>query len=591
MREHADEGSVTSGCGYVCKYTPIAVLAGFGVESTRLSPHIGDPTRGEALTHPNLCSYCKAIICSTQRHDVDELLLTSCCDSMRRTADAIDGYGELSYLRILDLPHCDSACAVERYTMQIKHVFEDYSQRTGRTFDLGAAVASVGVAPAQPTGPYLAIVGARMEGDLYRRICDRSPLPVRDLTCVGCEGVGPVPPEERTDVDAFLSWYAGALLAQPGCMRMSVPDDRRTLALDPHLAGVIYHGLKFCDFYSYDFTQLASQLIVPITRLETDWNDQGSGQLATRVDALIESLDLTHAEGNLTMFGPSSSAPRPSEAPGSSSGDPVPHAHHFAGIDSGSTSTDVVIVDETGDVVAHVVRSTGAHALESARSALDDALAQAALAPHDLAYTIATGYGRDGIGIGDAEVTEITCHARGAHEVAPACRTVIDIGGQDSKAIRLGPDGSVRGFAMNDKCAAGTGRFLEAMARTLELSVDELARMGTTWEEDIALSTMCTVFAESEVVSLIAQNKRTSDIVHGIDKSVAVKTAALVSRVGEEPVYLITGGVAQNAGVVAALSARLGSTVQVPSDPQVCGALGAALIARDRMVVRKDTCE
>lgn len=570
---------MSTSCGYVCKYTPVAILAGFGVQPIRLSPRPDDAEQGSALAHPNLCSYCKALICSMQHHDVDELLLTSCCDSMRRTADIVESYGDLSYLRVLDLPHCGSTCAIERYAAQIEQVFEDYAEKTGHPFDLDAAVASIGTKAEQPRTSYLAVAGARMEEDLYRHICEKSPIPVRDLTCTGSGGVGPVPPEAHDSVDAFLSWYAGALLGQTSCMRMSVPDDRRELVLDPHLAGVIYHSLKFCDFYSYDFTQLTSQLTVPVTRLETDWSEQASGQLSTRIDALLENLDVAPVGKDSPMFGFASS-PIPGERPGT-------HTHpFFAGIDSGSTSTDVVIIDETARVVAHVVRPTGAHALESARSALDDALAQATITGDDLVSTIATGYGRAGIGVGDAEVTEITCHARGAHEMAPGCRTVIDIGGQDSKVIHLGLDGSVQGFAMNDKCAAGTGRFLEAMARTLELSVDELAQMGTTWKEDIALSTMCTVFAESEVVSLIAQNKRTADIVHGIDKSVAAKTAALVSRVGGEPDYLMTGGVAQNAGVVAALSSKLESPVQVPDDPQVCGALGAALIARDRMSTR-----
>ena len=256
---------------------------------------------------------------------------------------------------------------------------------------------------------------------------------------------------------------------------------------------------------------------------------------------------------------------------------------YFAGIDSGSTSTDVAIIDRDATLVAHVVRSTGARAIDSAEAALSDALSQAGISKDELAYTVSTGYGRTGIGIGDAQVTEITCHARGAHHLDPQARTIIDIGGQDSKAIRMDEEGAVVSFAMNDKCAAGTGRFLEAMARILELSVDELAQMGTDWDEDITLSTMCTVFAESEVVSLIAQNKKTADIVHGLDASVASKTAGLVQRVHGEPEYLMTGGVAQNAGVVAALATKLGSPVRVPPDPQVCGALGAALIARDRV--------
>ena len=473
-------------------------------------------------------------------------------------------------MHLIDLPRCADECAVDLYAAQLRKLTRALEEHTGRPFDLAAAVAAVGERPAPAPGPYLAVVGARLEPSLRAAIESRSPVPVRDLTCMGAGGVGPVPDEARQSTDAFIGWYARALLCQESCTRMTAGNDRRRLALDPDLTGVIYHGLKFCDFYSYDYQTLASQVTVPITRLETDWTSQDSGQTLTRIEALIEGLGLTARPA------PASDAEEARMDNG--------RKCYFAGIDSGSTSTDVAIIDRDATLVAHVVRATGARAIDSAEAALSDALSQAGISKDELAYTVSTGYGRTGIGIGDAQVTEITCHARGAHHLDPQARTIIDIGGQDSKAIRMDEEGAVVSFAMNDKCAAGTGRFLEAMARILELSVDELAQMGTDWDEDITLSTMCTVFAESEVVSLIAQNKKTADIVHGLDASVASKTAGLVQRVHGEPEYLMTGGVAQNAGVVAALTSKLGSPVRVPPDPQVCGALGAALIARDRVV-------
>ena len=195
--------------------------------------------------------------------------------------------------------------------------------------------------------------------------------------------------------------------------------------------------------------------------------------------------------------------------------------------------------------------------------------------------TITTGYGRAGIAFRERDVTEITCHAKGAHFLDAGVRTVIDIGGQDSKIIRLDEKGGVRDFAMNDKCAAGTGRFLEMMAHSLGLTLEEMSKMGLKSGEEITISSMCSVFAQSEVVSLIAAGKRPEDIVRGLDRSVAAKVTALAGRSGLEREWMMTGGVAKNPGVVAAIEERLGGKVVLPDEPEICGALGAALIAAE----------
>ena len=252
---------------------------------------------------------------------------------------------------------------------------------------------------------------------------------------------------------------------------------------------------------------------------------------------------------------------------------------YFAGIDSGSATTDVVILDQDRTIVAKVILPTGAGASNGAQRALEQALQQAGLTQADLTATVTTGYGRGVIQTGDKSVTEITCHAKGAHFLHPAVRTVIDIGGQDSKVIRIEPDGSVANFVMNYKCAAGTGRFLEMMARTLELSLEEISTIGLQWKEEITISSMCTVFDDSEVVSLVAQNKALPDIVHGLNQSVATRAAALFRRVGGENPCMMTGGVSRNRGVVAAIEERLGQPLFIHPDAQLCGALGAALFA------------
>lgn len=238
-------------------------------------------------------------------------------------------------------------------------------------------------------------------------------------------------------------------------------------------------------------------------------------------------------------------------------------------------------LNEEKEIVTGIVLPTGAGAAIGAERALEEALKSANLKREDIDAVVTTGYGRSAIQAGDKSITEITCHARGAHFLDPEVRTVIDIGGQDSKVIRLDENGAVANFVMNDKCAAGTGRFLEMMARTMELNLDQMSETGLTYKDDITISSMCTVFAESEVVSLIAQNKATDDIVHGLNKAVASKTVALAKRVGGEEKYMMTGGVSKNKGLVKTLEEKLGTKLVISDKAQLCGALGAALFAAD----------
>ena len=319
---------------------------------------------------------------------------------------------------------------------------------------------------------------------------------------------------------------------------------------------MVYHTLQFCDYYGFEYAGLRSQLPVPLLKIESDGTTQSREQLRTRLEAFAEGF----------------AAPQKGD-------NPMPSHGYFAGIDSGSATTDVVILDQDKTIVAKVILPTGAGASNGAQRALEEALQQAGLTQADLTATVTTGYGRGVIQAGDKSITEITCHAKGAHFLYPQVRTVIDIGGQDSKVIAIAPDGSVTNFVMNDKCAAGTGRFLEMMARTLELSLEEISTVGLQWKEEITISSMCTVFADSEVVSLVAQNKALPDIVHGLNQSVASRAAALYRRAGGTGPCMMTGGVARNQGVVEAIQEKLGQPLFIHPDAQLCGALGAALFA------------
>ncbi len=260
-------------------------------------------------------------------------------------------------------------------------------------------------------------------------------------------------------------------------------------------------------------------------------------------------------------------------------------APYYLGVDVGSLSCDAVLVDGAGERVAWRVVPTGARNKDAIARARAEVMDAAGIPAEAIAATVATGYGRDRVEDRLASVTEITCHARGIHALLPGTELLVDIGGQDSKAIRLSKQGKVVEFAMNDKCAAGTGRFLEAMARALEVEVSELGRLDADEDSDLTLSSMCTVFAESEVVSLIAEGAEVARIVGGLHRAIANRTRSLAKRVAPDYQGLkvaMSGGVARNPGVVRALGKALDVSVSVPPEPDTVGALGAALIARDR---------
>ncbi|MBI2838298.1 MAG: 2-hydroxyglutaryl-CoA dehydratase [Acidobacteria bacterium] len=257
----------------------------------------------------------------------------------------------------------------------------------------------------------------------------------------------------------------------------------------------------------------------------------------------------------------------------------------YLGIDIGSLSCDAVLIDEDARALAGAVVPTGARNRDAIRRATDEVLRAAGVSRDQVAAVVSTGYGRDRVDERLAAVTEITCHARGIRALYPATRILIDIGGQDSKCMLLTNEGKIVNFAMNDKCAAGTGRFLEAMARALQVDIDEMSGLDAGAAGTVTISSMCTVFAESEVVSLIAEGAAVNEIVRGLNRAIAARTVSLLKRIAprhaELPVAM-SGGVARNSGVVHALGESLGCQLLVPDSPDTVGALGAALIARER---------
>ena len=254
-----------------------------------------------------------------------------------------------------------------------------------------------------------------------------------------------------------------------------------------------------------------------------------------------------------------------------------------AGVDVGSTQTKAVMIEESAGIVGRALVDTGANVIKAAENAFQNLCHTSGVDRKDVGYVVGTGYGRYKISFGNAQVTEISCHARGAHYIFPNTRTVIDMGGQDSKCILVGAEGEVLDFVMNDKCAAGTGRFLANAADVLGISLDEVGPLSLQATRPVKITTVCTVFVESDILSYLGQGKKPADILGGVHLAIARRTVSLARRVAIEPAITVTGGVARNIGMVRALEEVLGTPLQLGTDSQFIGAIGAALFARDRL--------
>ncbi len=256
------------------------------------------------------------------------------------------------------------------------------------------------------------------------------------------------------------------------------------------------------------------------------------------------------------------------------------------GIDVGSTASKCIILKDGSEIVSKSLIDVGAGTSGPAR-AIEAVLAGCGMTHEQMDFTLATGYGRNSLeGIAEAQMSELSCHAKGAAFLFPGVHTVIDIGGQDVKVMHL-ENGMMTNFQMNDKCAAGTGRFLDVMARVLEVKVAELGELGARSTRRIAISSTCTVFAESEVISQLSMGTDKCDIINGIHHSVANRVVGLVNRIGVQDLVVMTGGVAQNRGIVDALAEGLGHEVRTSPLTQYTGALGAALFAYQKVLKLK----
>ncbi|WP_346663152.1 acyl-CoA dehydratase activase [uncultured Merdimonas sp.] len=555
--------------GYICKYAPIEVLESMGAKMERIEPDVTNFSQAEIRMHPNICSFAKGVLETVMEKDYEGIILTTCCDSIRRLYDVLKEEFPDKFIYMLDTPRLVKEVGVDLYEQRIRAMIRAYEGFSGKSFDEKVFLEYLkGKEEPQQNGVKdrslnIGILGARANENIGKILEQRGANVAFDLTCTG------VGRRLFWDEKEPLKEYARGLLSQFPCMRMEQAANRDELIrrYADSVDGIIYHTVQFCDNYAYEYAWLKDWLKKPLLLLETDYTKQSYGQILTRIEAFLESLQ----KENMQKKGRKPAKKMEGK-----------NRMYVLGIDSGSTSTNAVIMDQDRKMKAFSVVRTGAKSGESAEKVLEDVLEKAGLSREDISWIVSTGYGRVSIPFADENVTEISCHGKGAHYFNPQIRTILDIGGQDSKAIKLSENGEVKDFVMNDKCAAGTGRFLEMIARTLEVSLDELGAIALTSTEEIEITSMCSVFAESEVISLIANNKEKNDISNGVCNAIAGKAYGLLRRVGLEPGFMMTGGVAKNPGVVRAVEKKLGEKLYICEEPEIVGATGAALYALEQ---------
>ena len=316
---------------HVCKYTPTEPLTALGGQCALLDEAPENFDLSDQVAHPNLCGFGKSVIQAALAGQVKELVLVNCCDTIRSAYDILKEFGNLDFLYLLDILHSQEGCSVQHARDQLLALAEAYGAYKGTQFDRAAFFAAF-QSPPPVTGPHIAVLGAKMGSHLFSLVEETMPLPVENATCANNRRVAP--PADQGDFAALMEDYARCLLGQLPCMRMTDNTARRALYNTPGLEGVVYHTLQFCDYYGFEYAGLRHQLPVPLLKIESDGTTQSREQLRTRLEAFAEG------------FGPQK-------------GDPTMKKHgYFAGIDSGSATTDVVILDQDRTIVAKVILPT-----------------------------------------------------------------------------------------------------------------------------------------------------------------------------------------------------------------------------------------
>jgi predicted CoA-substrate-specific enzyme activase len=531
---------------YVCKYTPLEIIKAFGYNCKKFTCEYSNFDCAESCTHPNMCGWGKSFLEEIMQKNIKKLILVNCCDVCVRIFDILKEQNNMDFLFLFNLPHKNDNLSVNLIKSEIQRLISELEKFS--SFEYKTILENLDKTPDKQQ-EHILLIGAHTSENLLNIIKDKSPYPVYDYTCGSYRQLN----FNNIDENNFLDEYASKLLNQKHpCSRMQFSDKN---PISDMTKGIIYNNIKFCDYWGIKQRKM-KEFNIPILNIETDYTTKSTGQILTRIDAFFENLKPQKIQ--------------------------VKNTHkYFVGIDIGSTSTKAVMLDKDKNIIASTIIDTGFGASNAANTALNIILKQSNIKTNEINSIITTGYGRNSTELTNKSITEISCHAKGAYYLCPTSRTIIDIGGQDLKVICIDEFGNVKNFVMNDKCAAGTGRFLEVMAKTLKMDINEMSKLGNNCKNEIEISSMCTVFAESEVVSLISNNTSQNDIIYGLNMSVASKIYSLTKRLNCEKDFIMTGGVSKNIGVVNAIQTKLNCKLYTSKNSQLCGSIGAALFGID----------
>ena len=339
---------------HVCKYTPVELLTALGGECALLDEAPDAFDLSDQVAHPNLCGFGKSVIQAVMAGHVKEVVLVNCCDTIRRTYDILKEFGNLDFLYLLDILHGKSGCSVDHAKHQLMDLAEAYGRYKGTQFDKNAFFAAF--APTTPrTDPHIAVIGAKMGAHLFSLVEETMPLPVENLTCASNRSV--VAPEDQAEFAALMEAYARQLLGQLPCMRMTDIASRRALYENENIRGIVYNTVKFCDYYGFEYADLKAKSAAALLKIESDYTLTAPGQLSTRLEAFRERLGLTAPDGGAGNQPPAA--------------EKAARKKYFAGIDSGSTTTNMVVLNENEAMLAFAIVRTGPRAHVGAQAALD----------------------------------------------------------------------------------------------------------------------------------------------------------------------------------------------------------------------------
>ncbi len=569
---------------FFCSYIPVELLTalGHGVVDISLFENEKYGLEYSCSLHDNICSYAKYLFSKIVdgEHKFDFVVVPKVCDAMKHLHSSLCHSGKIESF-LLDVPgragDQSAKYLAAQYLALLKKIAPDHDVANKKLFlqagenarPVSACLTDSGEADLRSVK--IGIAGSSYAPALFQEIFKK--YDARSIFLRHC-GHGVIPfsekqfPKTASLQDQLLA-MAHNSLQNTICPRSDEGGMTKYIIAEikkQRLAGLIVITLKFCDFYAFELEKLKKHLPAgfPCLYLENDLSVNSDEQNVTRIEAFMEKI----MSGKQTPKKLSPQADVASDV-------------YSIGLDIGSTTTKGIILKNGQEILASIIIPTSINMKDSAAAAFDQLLVQSSLTAEEIFRTIYTGYGRTAFADRE-QTTEITCHAVGVNFLTPQAGTIIDIGGQDSKAIRIDEQGNVLRFAMNDKCAAGTGRFLESMVARMNITFAEFSALSLTADCPTPISSMCSVFAESEVVSLMTKGIPMGNIARGLNFAIAERVSSLARKIQGEAPFILTGGLSLNTGFAGELEYALAAPVTIFAEAQLAGAIGAAVLASRR---------